>query len=69
MDAKAETLKSGMANAADSSGIVDREPGRPNPPDPAALMAEALSWVEQNQTLAMLGAFALGVFIGALMRD
>ena len=58
-----------MANAAASSGIVDREPGHPNPPDPAALMAEALSWVEHNQTLAMLGAFALGVFIGALMRD
>ncbi|MFB3132577.1 MAG: hypothetical protein ACE10K_08665 [Rhodothermales bacterium] len=58
-----------MANDAGPSGIVDREPGRPNPPDPAALMAEALSWVEQNQTLAMLGAFALGVFIGASMRD
>ena len=33
------------------------------------MMTEALAWVEQNQTLAMLGAFALGVFIGALMRD
>ena len=58
-----------MANAADPSGFVDREAERPNPPDPAALMAEALSWVEENQTLAMLGAFALGVFIGVLMRD
>ncbi len=69
MDGKAETFKPGMANDAGPSEIVDREPGRPNPPDPAALMAEALSWVEQNQTLAMLGAFALGVFIGASMRD
>ena len=69
MDAKAEPLKPGMANDAESSGIVDREPGRPDPPDPAAVMAEALSWVEHNQTLAMLGAFALGVFVGALMRD
>ena len=38
-------------------------------PDPAAVMSAALEWVEQNQTLAMLGAFALGVFIGAMMRD
>ena len=39
------------------------------PPDPAAVMAAAMEWVEQNPTLAMLGAFALGVFIGAMMRD
>ena len=39
------------------------------PPDPAAAMEAALSWVEENQTLAMLGAFALGVFVGVMMRD
>lgn len=39
------------------------------PPDPAAMMDAALEWVEQNQTLAMLGAFALGVFVGVMMRD
>ena len=38
-------------------------------PDPEAMMEAALAWVEENQTLAMLGAFALGVFIGTLMRD
>ena len=32
-------------------------------------LAAALSWVEENQTLAMLGAFALGVFVGVMMRD
>jgi hypothetical protein len=26
-------------------------------------------WVRQNQTTAMIGAFAAGAFIGALMRD
>ena len=39
------------------------------PPDPAAMMAAARSWIEENQTLAMLGAFALGVFVGVMMRD
>jgi hypothetical protein len=26
-------------------------------------------WIKENQTLAMLGAFAIGVFVGVLMRD
>lgn len=26
-------------------------------------------WVRQHQTTAMIGAFAVGAFIGALMRD
>ncbi len=66
MDQNAKTPEPGVANA---SGTVDREPAPTVPLDPASLMTEALAWVEQNQTLAMLGAFALGVFIGALMRD
>ncbi len=49
--------------------FTHRDDGLAEAPDPAAVMAAALEWVEQNQTLAMLGAFALGVFIGAMMRD
>lgn len=26
-------------------------------------------WVRQNQLVAVIGAFALGTFIGAMMRD
>jgi len=26
-------------------------------------------WVRQHQTVAMIGAFAVGAFVGALMRD
>jgi hypothetical protein len=33
----------------------------------AVQMAKA--WVKDNQTTAMLGAFAVGVFIGAITRD
>lgn len=29
----------------------------------------AKSWVRENQTSAMIGAFAVGVFIGAITRD
>jgi len=29
----------------------------------------ARSWVRENQTSAMIGAFAVGVFIGAITRD
>lgn len=29
----------------------------------------AKEWVRQHQMVSMLGAFAIGVFIGALMRD
>lgn len=29
----------------------------------------AKSWIRENQTSAMIGAFAVGVFIGALSRD
>lgn len=29
----------------------------------------AKEWVRQHQTAAMLGAFAVGAFVGALMRD
>ena len=32
-------------------------------------LASAADWVRENQTLAMVGAFAVGTFIGALLRD
>lgn len=37
------------------------------PPRPA-WQRDAIAWVEANPSLAMLGAFASGVFIGVLMR-
>jgi len=32
-------------------------------------MEMAKGWVRQHQTAAMVGAFAVGAFVGALMRD
>jgi hypothetical protein len=29
----------------------------------------AKMWIQQNQTTAMLGAFAIGAFVGAILRD
>lgn len=46
-------------------------PGWTDPPgeqlDATALEA-ATAWVEANYTLAVLGAFATGVFLGVMMR-
>ena len=69
MEGKTKTLDADVTRAAGASGSVNGEPGPLNPSDPASVMTEALAWIEENQTLAMLGAFALGVFIGAMMRD
>ena len=32
------------------------------------LLEQAEDWIKDNQTLAMLGGFGLGVFIGVLLR-
>ena len=32
-------------------------------------VAATVEWVRENQTVALLGAFAVGAFLGALMRD
>ena len=53
----------------DQTNGVRRDEALPGPPDPEAMMEAALDWVEQNQTLAILGAFAFGVFIGVMMRE
>lgn len=53
----------------DGANNAHREQGLSTPPDPGSVMAEALTWVEENQSLAMLGAFALGIFLGTMMRD
>ncbi len=41
----------------------------PSAPLPVPEWPEVLDWVRENQTLAMLGAFAVGVFVGVMMRD
>ena len=32
------------------------------------LLSQASAWIEENQTLAILGGFGFGVFIGVLLR-
>ena len=36
--------------------------------DPAFLMNMAKMWIKENQRSTMLGAFAVGVFVGSLFR-
>lgn len=66
METNATIMEPGVADGSES---VHRAPTPDEPLDPAALITEALDWIEKNQTLAMLGAFALGVFVGTLLRD
>ena len=40
----------------------------PHGQDDPPLAETARDWIEHNQTTAMLSAFAVGVFLGVLMR-
>lgn len=37
--------------------------------DPSLALSLARSWVREHQNVTMLGAFAVGVFVGSLLRD
>ena len=39
------------------------------PQNAASAVRSAVGWIEENPTLALVGAFALGVFVGVLLRD
>jgi len=42
--------------------------GRPLEMEYHDLTEKAREWIEENQAMAMLGGFGLGVFIGVLLR-
>ncbi len=35
----------------------------------ASALGTVIDWIEKNPSLALVGAFAVGVFIGVLVRD
>jgi len=37
--------------------------------DPSLVLELARSWVREHQNTTMLGAFAVGVFVGSLLRN
>jgi hypothetical protein len=37
--------------------------------DPSLALSLARSWVREHQNVTMLGAFAVGVFVGSFLRD
>lgn len=49
-------------------GTEDPEFGQEDPDESFAVDMARL-WVKQHQKATMLGAFAVGVFVGALLRD
>jgi len=44
-------------------------PGAAADLDPSLALELARSWVREHQNATMLGAFAVGVFVGSLFRD
>lgn len=42
---------------------------REDAPSPSFALDMARLWVQRHQKASMLGAFAAGVFVGALLRD
>lgn len=62
----------GEPSAPDAPPWADAEAagGPPHGADTGAFALDmARLWVQQHQKTAMLGAFALGTFVGALLRD
>lgn len=35
----------------------------------ASALGTVIDWIEKNPSLALVGAFAVGVFVGVLVRD
>ncbi len=64
-----------MKNGNNTPPVVDaRMDDEENVPDVLDGLSEvsterALQWAAENQTLAILGAFAVGVFLGVMLRD
>lgn len=49
-----------QAHAAEHASLDDHRP--------PLVQDQAKAWIRENRTLAVLGAFAVGVFVGVLMR-
>ena len=57
------------ADASTKKAHIDSNGTHPDAQDDyKELIQQAKSWIDENQTLAMLGGFGLGVFIGVLLR-
>jgi len=52
----------------DPAGSPPDAPGAAAGLDPSLALELARSWVREHQNATMLGAFALGVFVGSLLR-
>lgn len=65
MDEQAQTSTHTSAGA----GSARQSPSMERPAWEGFEAQRFIDWVRENQTVAMLGAFAVGVFIGVMIRD
>jgi hypothetical protein len=66
-DRAAATVGSPRPALGSASAPVERQLAPPASP-PADLLEQVTTWIEQNQTTAMIGAFGLGAFLGIWIR-
>lgn len=72
MDATRDTemnTSRGANRAAERASIPGRGAARPRRHHEAREQEAAKEWVREHRDVAIIAAFALGVFIGAWMRD
>ncbi len=68
-DLPSETTDKGPAGGPANQPATEGNGQAPHPGPPAGdVLQQATHWVQENQQLALLGAFGVGVFIGVLLR-
>ena len=65
MTQEAETGEATGINSGEPAADSEEKPEQ----DQGSPLNSVIGWIEDNPSLAMVGAFALGVFIGVLVRD
>lgn len=65
MTQEAETNEATEPDMRESAADSEENPKQ----DQESVLGSVIGWIENNPSLALVGAFAVGVFIGVLVRD
>lgn len=65
MTQEAETSEAAEPRTGESTADSEEKPEQ----NQESVLGSVIGWIEENPSLALVGAFALGVFVGVLVRD
>ncbi len=65
MSREAHKSEESEPDSQDRDGISEAEEEK----ESASGLGAVIDWIEKNPSLALVGAFAVGVFVGVLVRD